>query len=77
MTTAAWILLSVAVVMSVVDWVAVARDHSVLEYVSKPAATVAFRGEADGGKLRGRCAALCGECLGAGVPRLGCPTDAL
>ena len=42
MTTAAWILLSVAVVMSVVDWVAVARDHSALEYVSKPAATVAF-----------------------------------
>jgi uncharacterized membrane protein YhhN len=42
MTNASWLLLSLAVVMAVVDWVAVARDHSVLEYVSKPAATMAF-----------------------------------
>ena len=42
MTNASWLLFSLAVVMAVVDWVAVARDHSVLEYVSKPAATVAF-----------------------------------
>ena len=28
-------------------------------------------------KLLWRCTTLCGECLGAGVPRLWCPTDAL
>lgn len=42
MTIASWLLLSLAAVMAVVDWVAVARENAVLEYVSKPAATVAL-----------------------------------
>lgn len=42
MNTMAWILLFLAAAMAVVDWVAVARENAVLEYVSKPAATVAF-----------------------------------
>ena len=33
--------------------------------------------QANGIKLFGRCTALCGERLGAGVPRFWCPTDAL
>ena len=46
------------------------KDHARAEAVIGAATTVAFCGEADGRKLRGRCAALCSECLGAGVPRI-------
>lgn len=35
-------MLGLAVIMSLADWVAVARENSVLEYVCKPAATTAF-----------------------------------
>ena len=42
MSGPASVFLAVAVLASVVDWVAVARDRAVLEYVSKPAATAAF-----------------------------------
>ena len=42
MTNTSWLLVSLAAVMAVIDWVAVAREHRVLEYVSKPAATAAF-----------------------------------
>lgn len=42
MTNFAWVCLAIAAVMSMLDWVAVARDISVLEYVSKPVATAAF-----------------------------------
>jgi len=41
-TAAAIVFLSLAGLMAVLDWVAVARRHAVLEYVSKPAATVAL-----------------------------------
>ena len=34
--------MGLAAIMSLADWVAVARENSVLEYVSKPAATAAF-----------------------------------
>ena len=44
------------------------KDHAGTEAVIGTATTIAFGGEADGGKLSGRCAALCGERLGAGVP---------
>ena len=42
MTNFAWVCLAVAAMMSMLDWVAVARDISALEYVSKPVATAAF-----------------------------------
>lgn len=42
MTNTSWLLVSLAAVMAVIDWLAVAREHRVVEYVSKPAATVAF-----------------------------------
>lgn len=42
MTTTSSLLLALAVVMAVLDWVAVARGNPILEYVSKPAATAAF-----------------------------------
>ena len=35
-------ILIIASLMSAVDWIAVARDSTWLEYVSKPAATIAF-----------------------------------
>ena len=41
-TTAAWVLLAVAGVFAVGDWIAVDRQSLPLEYVCKPAATVAF-----------------------------------
>jgi len=41
-TTAAWVLLAVAGVFAVGDWIAVARDDKPLEYVCKPAATAAL-----------------------------------
>ena len=44
------------------------KDHASTEAVIGAATAIAFGGEADGGKLRGCCAALCGERLGAGVP---------
>ena len=40
MTTTAIVLLVISAVMAVLDWVAVARHNAVLEYVSKPAATI-------------------------------------
>ena len=42
MTNFAWVCLAVAALMSMLDWVAVARDITALEYVSKPLATAAF-----------------------------------
>ena len=42
MTFASSIFLAVATVFSVLNWVAVGRKNSILEYVSKPASTVAF-----------------------------------
>ena len=42
MTGASILFLILAGFMSAVDWMAVARENSVLEYVAKPAATVAF-----------------------------------
>ena len=42
MTTAAWILLGVAAVLALLDWVAVARGLRRLEYVAKPGATLAL-----------------------------------
>lgn len=42
MTPAAILLLGLAAILALLDWVAVARESSVLEYVSKPSATVAF-----------------------------------
>lgn len=42
MSGTVWWLLTAAAIMAVVDWVAVARGFAVLEYVSKPAATVAL-----------------------------------
>jgi uncharacterized membrane protein YhhN len=42
MTSLSWIALALAVVMAVVDWVAVARRSAVLEYLSKPTATIAL-----------------------------------
>jgi len=41
-TTAAWILLGVAAVLALLDWVAVARGLRRLEYVAKPGATLAL-----------------------------------
>lgn len=42
MTQTSYIILVVAVMMSVINWFAVARENSLLEYVSKPAATASF-----------------------------------
>ncbi len=42
MTQASYVLLALAVVMSVINWFSVARENSTLEYISKPAATAAF-----------------------------------
>ncbi|CAB4584430.1 unannotated protein [freshwater metagenome] len=42
MNGVAWAMLGLAAIMSLADWVAVTRENSVLEYVSKPAATAAF-----------------------------------
>ena len=42
MTTLSWTFLALAAVLSAVDWVAVARESAVLEYVSKPTATAAL-----------------------------------
>lgn len=42
MTSTAAVFLVLAVVAAVLDWVAVARESAVLEYVSKPGATLAF-----------------------------------
>jgi uncharacterized membrane protein YhhN len=42
MTTAAGVLLAVAAVAAVSDWVAVVRAHKPLEYVAKPLATAAL-----------------------------------
>ena len=42
MTTAASVLLAVALVLSLIDWLAVATGRTALEYACKPAATVAF-----------------------------------
>lgn len=42
LTTEAWVLLVIALVVSAVDWFAVATDRRRLEYVCKPAAALAF-----------------------------------
>lgn len=42
MTTTAWVLLGCAGVAAVVDWVAVGRGLTTLEYGAKPTATIAF-----------------------------------
>ena len=44
MTDASFVFLAIAATMAVCDWVAVARESSIFEYVSKPAATVAIFG---------------------------------
>jgi uncharacterized membrane protein YhhN len=41
-TTPAAVLLAVALVLSVIDWLAVANGRTSLEYACKPAATIAF-----------------------------------
>lgn len=46
MTTAAWILLGVAAVAAVTDWVAVARGRAAVEYVAKPLTMAALVGVA-------------------------------
>jgi uncharacterized membrane protein YhhN len=46
MTTAAGVLLAMAVVAAVTDWVAVLRVHQPLEYLAKPLATAALVGVA-------------------------------
>jgi uncharacterized membrane protein YhhN len=46
MTTAAGVLLAMAVVAAVTDWVAVLRVHKPLEYLAKPLATAALVGVA-------------------------------
>jgi len=46
MTTAAGVLLAVAAVAAVADWIAVVRAHKPLEYVAKPLATAALVGVA-------------------------------
>ena len=46
MTTAAFVLLGVAMLAAVVDWVAVLRVHKPLEYLAKPVATLALVGAA-------------------------------
>ena len=46
MTTSAAVLLAVALVLSAIDWLAVATGRTSLEYACKPAATVAFLGTA-------------------------------
>lgn len=46
MTTSAVVLLAVALVLSAIDWLAVATGRMALEYACKPAATVAFLGTA-------------------------------
>jgi uncharacterized membrane protein YhhN len=46
MTTAAWVLLGLAALFAVGDWVAVVRGDRRLEYVCKPAATLALVGVA-------------------------------
>jgi uncharacterized membrane protein YhhN len=45
-TTGAWVLLGVAAVAAVVDWVAVAFTRKGVEYLCKPAATLALIGVA-------------------------------
>lgn len=42
MSWASWVFLVIACAAALLDWVAVARDSAVLEYVSKPAATLAL-----------------------------------
>lgn len=42
MTSASWVFLVIAIAAAVLDWAAVARDSAVLEYVSKPTATLAL-----------------------------------
>jgi uncharacterized membrane protein YhhN len=46
MTSLSIIFLVLAAMFAVLDWIAVARDRTVLEYVSKPAATAALLGTA-------------------------------
>lgn len=45
-TTVAWVLVAVAAACAVADWVAVARGSRRLEYLAKPAATLALVGVA-------------------------------
>ena len=47
------------------------KDHARTETVIGATTAIAFGGEADGRKFRGRCAALCRECLGACIPGIG------
>ena len=42
MTSASFVLLGLAAAMAVLDWIAVARGSATLEYVTKPAATLAL-----------------------------------
>lgn len=42
MTSASWVFLVIACAAAVLDWAAVARESAVLEYVSKPTATLAL-----------------------------------
>ena len=42
MTQASFVFLTIAVALSVLNWVAVGQKNAILEYISKPAATIAF-----------------------------------
>lgn len=46
MTGASWVFLTIAAVLAVVDWYAVAVDRRALEYLAKPATMVALLGVA-------------------------------
>ena len=42
MTSSSLIFLGLAGVMAILNWIAVARSNTLLEYISKPSATSAF-----------------------------------
>lgn len=80
MTGAAWAFLVLATVCALVDWVAVAREWRALEYVAKPAATLAFLAAAStlgpvGGAARAAFLAALAVCV-AGDVFLMLPRDA-
>ena len=69
-TGTAAVLLGVAVLFAVVDWVAVAQERRPLEYVCKPAATIAVLGAAialdpASDASRGGCCVALGRCRGS------------
>lgn len=42
MTASSSVFVAIAALMSILNWIAVARSNKILEYISKPAATTAF-----------------------------------